>query len=365
MGYRLCAFLDADTPLEIFRRLLVGSEGTLAFVAEAVFDTVPLRPRTRRPPGSTSPTSTSRGRARSRRSWRPGATRGRADGRAGADGRARYSIPGTPEYWTRAPAESAALLVEFARRRRGRARRPGGRAPARSSPATSSIRAADFTRDPELIEIVLARARGPARAASGAAAAGHRADHRGRVRAAGADRRVGRATSRRCSASTGSSPASRATRRRATCTSCSPPTSPSPRTAIATRRSWTSLVELIVDKYDGSLKAEHGTGHQHGAVRRARVGPQGDRADVADQAARRPRRGARAGRAAQPRPRGAPAQPEDDSRRSRRSPTPASSAASASRCARAAMLTTTPRQRIVLRREMARQPQGSPVLRRR
>ncbi len=41
-GYRLVAFLDADTPLEIFRRLVVGSEGTLAFVAEAVFDTVPL-----------------------------------------------------------------------------------------------------------------------------------------------------------------------------------------------------------------------------------------------------------------------------------------------------------------------------------
>jgi D-lactate dehydrogenase len=40
MGYRLCAFLDADTPLQIFRRLLVGSEGTLAFVAEAVFDCV-------------------------------------------------------------------------------------------------------------------------------------------------------------------------------------------------------------------------------------------------------------------------------------------------------------------------------------
>ena len=32
------------------------------------------------------------------------------------------------------------------------------------------------------------------------------------------------------------------------------------------------LVDLIVDKYDGSLKAEHGTGDQHGAVRRARVG---------------------------------------------------------------------------------------------
>src|SRR5918996_3300574 len=45
-GYRLCAFIDADSPLEIFRRLLVGSEGTLAFVAEAVFDTVPLPART-------------------------------------------------------------------------------------------------------------------------------------------------------------------------------------------------------------------------------------------------------------------------------------------------------------------------------
>ena len=45
-GYRLCAFLDADTPLEIFRRLLVGSEGTLAFIAEAVFDTVPHGPLT-------------------------------------------------------------------------------------------------------------------------------------------------------------------------------------------------------------------------------------------------------------------------------------------------------------------------------
>ena len=39
-GYALSALLDADTPLEIFRRLIVGSEGTLAFVAEAVIDTI-------------------------------------------------------------------------------------------------------------------------------------------------------------------------------------------------------------------------------------------------------------------------------------------------------------------------------------
>ncbi len=39
-GYHMEAFLDGDTPLAIFRRLVVGSEGTLAFIAEAVFDTI-------------------------------------------------------------------------------------------------------------------------------------------------------------------------------------------------------------------------------------------------------------------------------------------------------------------------------------
>ena len=48
------------------------------------------------------------------------------------------------------------------------------------------------------------------------------------------------------------------------------------------------LVELIVGKYDGSLKAEHGTGVNMAPVRRARVGRQGDGDDVADQAAGRP-----------------------------------------------------------------------------
>ena len=45
-GYRLCAFLDADEPLEIFRRLLVGSEGTLAYIPEVVFETVAQPPLT-------------------------------------------------------------------------------------------------------------------------------------------------------------------------------------------------------------------------------------------------------------------------------------------------------------------------------
>jgi D-lactate dehydrogenase len=45
MGYSLNAFLDFETPLEILWHLLVGSEGTLAFLAEAVFRTIPDLPR--------------------------------------------------------------------------------------------------------------------------------------------------------------------------------------------------------------------------------------------------------------------------------------------------------------------------------
>src|SRR3954467_14989902 len=45
-GCRRCAFLDEDEPVQIFRRLLIGSEGTLGFIAEAVFETVPQPART-------------------------------------------------------------------------------------------------------------------------------------------------------------------------------------------------------------------------------------------------------------------------------------------------------------------------------
>jgi len=43
-GYSLNAFLDFDRPVDIFSHLLIGSEGTLAFIAEAVLDTVPDYP---------------------------------------------------------------------------------------------------------------------------------------------------------------------------------------------------------------------------------------------------------------------------------------------------------------------------------
>jgi len=40
-GYGLNAFLDHETPLAIFSHLLVGSEGTLGFIAKVVLETVP------------------------------------------------------------------------------------------------------------------------------------------------------------------------------------------------------------------------------------------------------------------------------------------------------------------------------------
>jgi D-lactate dehydrogenase len=43
-GYLLNAFLDFDTPLEILTHLMIGSEGTLGFIAEAVLHTLPDYP---------------------------------------------------------------------------------------------------------------------------------------------------------------------------------------------------------------------------------------------------------------------------------------------------------------------------------
>jgi D-lactate dehydrogenase len=43
-GYSLNAFIDFENPLDIFSHVLIGSEGTLAFIAEAVLNTVPVLP---------------------------------------------------------------------------------------------------------------------------------------------------------------------------------------------------------------------------------------------------------------------------------------------------------------------------------
>jgi D-lactate dehydrogenase len=109
-GYRLCAFLDADEPLEIFRRLVIGSEGTLAFVAEAVFETVPLPARTTTAwvhfPGIDEAIAPVRDLVAS------GATAVELMV-APALITAAWNMVGAPEEWKELPPESAVLLVEY------------------------------------------------------------------------------------------------------------------------------------------------------------------------------------------------------------------------------------------------------------
>jgi D-lactate dehydrogenase len=44
VGYGLNAFVDYEHPLDILAHLIIGGEGTLAFIAEAVLNTVPDLP---------------------------------------------------------------------------------------------------------------------------------------------------------------------------------------------------------------------------------------------------------------------------------------------------------------------------------
>jgi D-lactate dehydrogenase len=148
-GYRLCAFLDADQPLDIFRRLLVGSEGTLGFVAEAVFETVPLP-------------------ARTTIAWVhfPGVEEAIAPVRdlveCGASAvelmvapaliTAAWNMPGAPQEWKELPPESAVLLVEFGAE--SDAELDGCAASANEILARhETIRPIAFTRDAEEIEL--------------------------------------------------------------------------------------------------------------------------------------------------------------------------------------------------------------------
>ena len=95
------------------------------------------------------------------------------------------------------------------------------------------------------------------------------------------------------------------------------------------------LVDLVLG-HGGTLKAEHGTGRVMAPVRAPPVRRRAVRRDAGAEDALRPGRGAQPGRAAQRRPDGAPATPEDRADPSRRRWTAASSAATASRSAPAA-----------------------------
>jgi D-lactate dehydrogenase len=148
-GYRLCAFLDADSPLEIFRRLVVGSEGTLAFIAEAVFETVPLLPRTITAwihfdgigaAAEPVPDLVAAGASAVELMVAPALIT------------AGHSIPGTPAYWRELPPESAALLIEFRSDDAGDL--DAMEAAAHEALAGRPLlREAEFTRDDEVTEV--------------------------------------------------------------------------------------------------------------------------------------------------------------------------------------------------------------------
>jgi D-lactate dehydrogenase len=108
-GYRLDAFLDAETPVQILRGLMIGSQGTLGFVAEAVYETLPVRSAVAA--GLLLFPSLDAAAAAVPRFAQAG-----AEAVELMDGhvlRACAGVAEVPADWAQLPAECAALLVEF------------------------------------------------------------------------------------------------------------------------------------------------------------------------------------------------------------------------------------------------------------
>ena len=356
MGYRLCAFLDADEPLEIFRRLVVGSEGTLAFVAEALFETVPL------PRHTTT-------------AWLHFSSIDAATDpvpelvAAGASAVelmvapalmvASHNIRGAPEYWRELPPDSAALLVEF-----------GADDDAEIEPAQARalevlerhelLRAPAFTVDAEEIEVAW-RVReglfglvGRLRPEGTALINEDVCVDPARIAEAAADIQAILGEHEFLTGVAGHASAGNLH-------FMLTPMMSDP----ADRKRYESflgkLVDLIVDKYDGSLKAEHGTGLNMAPYLEREWGAKATRMmwrikELAD-------------------PDGVLApgvvlnrDPEVHLRNLQSTPPIEEEATTCVECGMcepvcpSRNVTTTPRQRILLRREMARQPAGSPVL---
>jgi D-lactate dehydrogenase len=354
-GYRLCAFLDADEPLEIFRRLVVGSEGTLAFVAEAVFATVPLPSHTTTAwvhfPGIDEAIAPVRDLVDS------GATAVELMV-APALITAAWNMVGAPEKWKELPPESAVLLVEY------------GAASDKELDAYvakaneifadhETIKPFDFTREAEEIELAWRVREGlhgligrlrlpgtalivedvcvpPERIAEGArdlqALLGEHGFLPGVAGHASAGNLHFMLT----------------------------PDFAKPEDLERYESFMGKLVELIVGKYDGSLKAEHGTG--------INMAPYVER----EWGARATELMWRVKQLADPDGVLNPGvvlnrDPGVHLRNLKTTPAIEESATTCVECGfcepvcPSRNLTTTPRQRIVLRREMARQPAGSPV----
>ena len=356
-GYRLCAFLDADEPLQIFRRLLVGSEGTLAFLAEAVFETVPLPAVTTTAwvhfPSVDGAIAPVRGLVES------GATAVELMV-APALITAAWNMVGAPEEWKELPPESAVLLVEF-----GAGDEDGLAAQVERAleilAAHETIRPIDFSREAEEIELSWRVREGlhglvgkvrlpgtalimedvcvpPERIAEGAkdlqALLGEHGFLPGVAGHASAGNLHFMLT----------------------------PDFAEQEDLDRYEAFMGKLVELIVGKYDGSLKAEHGTGVNMAPYLEREWGEKATELMW------------RVKKLADPDGVLSPGvilnrDPGAHLRNLKTTPAIEESATSCVECGfcepvcPSRNLTTTPRQRIVLRREIARQPKGSPVRR--
>ena len=356
MGYRLVAFLDADEPLEIFRRLLVGSEGTLAFVSEAVFDTVPFgRHATTafvlfptiddavacvRPLVDAGATATELMMVLSMKA-------------------AQAFVP-IPAEWNEAPNDAAALLVEFRsddepeldRHERDALEVLAGR---------PLIDPARFTRDPELTEVYwrvregLHGLLGKLRPRGTSLIIEDVCVEPERIAEAAADVRelLGRH---------GFLPGVAGHASAGNLHFMLTPAFTDPQDRDRYDAFMGDLVELIVGKYDGSLKAEHGTGLNMAPFLEREWGAKAT--EMMWQLKR----------LADPEGVLSPGvllnrDPEAHLHNLKSSPPIEEVADSCVECGfcepvcPSRHLTTTPRQRIVLRREMARQPPGSAVQR--
>ncbi len=356
MGYRLIAFLEADTPLEIFRRLIVGSEGTLAFISEVVFDTVPFGRHTATAfvlfPGIDEAVACVQPLVQ-----------------AGASAtelmmvlamKAAQAFAPIPPEWNEAPNEAAALLVEF------RSDDPDELAGCESDAlrifaGRPLLQPPRFTRDPELTEVFWRvreglhgllgklRPQGTSLIIEDVCVPPLRiAEAAGEIRALLAQHGFLPGVAGHASAGN----------LHFMLTPAFGEQGDRDRYEAFMR----DLVALIVDKYDGSLKAEHGTGlnmapwveREWGAKAtklmwqiKALADPEGVLAP-----------GVLLNRDAGVHLRNLKTAPPIEG--------PADTCVECGFCepvCPSRWLTTTPRQRIVLRREMARQPPGSPVLR--
>jgi len=355
-GYRLCAFLDADTPLEIFRRLIVGSEGTLAFVAEAVFDTVPLGRHTATALAlfanidaavEAVPPLVAAGATATELMVAPTLIA------------AAWNMPGVPERWKELAPESAAVLVEFRAEAPQDLDRPVGEAMDILT-ARELVDPPSFTREREETEMLWRVREGM----QGLLAA---------MRAPGVSliiedvcvppQRVGEAAKdlQALLGEHGFLPGVAGHASAGNLHFLLTPNFGEQADLDRYEAFMQDLVDLIVDKYDGSLKAEHGTG--------INMAPFVER----EWGAKATEMMWRIKRLADPHGILGPgvqltSEPRAHLRNLKSSPEIEPVATQCIECGfcepvcPSRGLTTTPRQRIVLRREMARQPSGSPVM---